>query len=70
MTDVSTRPAARPIGHRPRIRVNHVPTFQVADQNAIKIIQVVMKDDGNPRPFCIVGKNLSTSMIATFLPVS
>jgi hypothetical protein len=38
-----------------------VSTFQVADQNAIKIIQVVIKGDGNPRPFCIVAKNLSTS---------
>jgi hypothetical protein len=33
----------------------------LADQNAIKIIQVVIKDNGNPRPFSIVAKNLSTS---------
>jgi hypothetical protein len=52
---------SKPDRHRLRIRVNHVPTFQVADQNAIKIIQVVIKDDGNPRPFSIVAKNLSTS---------
>ena len=47
--------------HRPRIRVNHVPTLQVTDQTAMKIIQAVIKDDGNPRPFSIVAKNFSTS---------
>jgi hypothetical protein len=52
---------SKPDRHRPRIRVNYVPTLQVADQTAIKIIQVVIKDDGNPRPFSIVAKNLSTS---------
>ena len=52
---------SKPDRHRPRIRVNHVPTFQVADQTAIKIIQVVIKDDGNPRPFSVVAKNLSSS---------
>jgi hypothetical protein len=52
---------SKPDRHTLRIRVNHVPTVQVADQNAIKIIQVVIKDNGNPRPFSIVAKNLSTS---------
>jgi hypothetical protein len=37
---------SKPDRHRPRIHVNHVPTLQVADQTAIKIIQVVIKDDG------------------------
>jgi hypothetical protein len=52
---------SKPDRHRPRIRVNHVPTLQVTDQTAIKIIQVVIKDDGNPRSFSIAAKNLSTS---------
>src|ERR1700677_5084905 len=52
---------SKPDRHGPGIRVNHVPTLQVADQTAFKIIQVVIKDDGNPRPFSIVAKNLSTS---------
>ena len=47
--------------HRPRIRVNHAPTLQVTDQIAMKIIQAVIKDDRNPRPFSIVAKNFSTS---------
>jgi hypothetical protein len=38
-----------------------VATFQVTDQNAIESIQVVIKDDGNPRPFSIIAKNLATS---------
>ena len=52
---------SKPDRHRPRIRVNHVPTLQVADQTAFKIIQVVIKDDGNPRPCSTFAKNLSTS---------
>jgi hypothetical protein len=59
--DLAFQKFSKPDRHRPHIRANHVPTFQVADQNAIKIIQVVIKDDSNPRPFSIVAKNLSTS---------
>jgi hypothetical protein len=67
--DLAFQKFSKPDRHRPRIRVNHVPTFQVANQNAIKIIQVVIKDDGNPCPFSILAKNLSTSHDRNILPV-
>jgi hypothetical protein len=56
--------------HGPRSHINHVLPIKTADQVPAEVVQIGIDDDGNPRPFFVVPKNLTVAITATFLPVS
>jgi hypothetical protein len=47
--------------HGPRSHINHVLPIKTADQVPAEVVQIGVDDDGNPRPFFVVPKNLTVA---------
>ena len=47
--------------HGPRSHINHVLPIKTADQVPAQVVQIGIDDDGNPRPFFVVTKNLTVA---------
>jgi hypothetical protein len=47
--------------HGPRSHINHVLPIKTADQVPAQVVQIGIEDDGNPRPFFVVTKNLTVA---------